>query len=176
EVLKKGTYNPYNEWNTSKGVMHLTHPANTLGAEIDLAARATVPRRDATGKRVTEVRRLACGSDFGDANRSSDPNIGLGVNLTVFPATPGAAAQSITLANPVALYLDRIAAGVITDEDDNPLPDWFKIVRGVTGRGLMAVLEPPADAAFGLDKVQIIGKKLTHGGQVADHIQMVLYA
>jgi hypothetical protein len=40
----------------------------------------------------------------------------------------------------------------------------------------MAVLEPPLGATFGLDKVQIIGKKLTHGGQVAEHIQMVLYA
>lgn len=176
ELLTKGTYNPYNEWNTSKGVMHLTHFANTLGAEIDLAARAAVPRRDVNGARITEARRLACGSDFGDPNRSSDPNIGLGVNLTVLPAASGAAAQSITLANPVALYIDSIAQGVITDEDDNPLPDWFKIVRGVAGRGLMAVLEPPPGATFGLDKVLILGRKLTHGGQVAEHIQMVLYA
>lgn len=176
EVLPKGTYNPYNEWNTAKGVMHLTHPANTLGAEINLAARATVPRRDISGNRVTEVRRFACGSNFGDPNRSSDPNIGLGVNLTALPAAPGAARHSITLANPVALYLDRIAPGVITDEDDNPLPGWFKIMRGAVGRGLMSVLEPPPGATFGLDKVQIIGRKLTHGGQVAEQIQMVLYA
>jgi hypothetical protein len=176
EVLPQGSYNPYNEWNTSKGVMHLTHPANTLGAEINLAARATIPRHDFNNNRITEVRRFACGSDFGDPNRSSDPAIGLGVNLTAFPATPGAAPQSITLANPVALYIDRIAPGVITDEDDNPLSGWFRIVRGVGGRGLMAVLEPPAGAAFGLDKVQIIARKLTHGGQVAENIQMVLYA
>jgi hypothetical protein len=25
EILRKGSYNPYNEWNTSKGVIHLTH-------------------------------------------------------------------------------------------------------------------------------------------------------
>nr|WP_050780958.1 hypothetical protein [Bradyrhizobium sp. ORS 278] len=176
EMLPKGSYNPYNPWNTTKGVMHLTHPANTLGAEIDLAARATIPRHDVSGKRITEVRRFACGSNFGDPNRSSDPNIGLGVNLTVLATTPDARPQSITLANPVALYIDRIAAGVLTDADDNPLQGWFKIVRGVAGRGLMAVLEPPEGAAFGLDSVQVIGRRLTHGGQVADHIQMVLYA
>lgn len=175
-TLKKGTYNPYNEWNASRGVMHLTHPANTLGAEINLAARATIPRRDNNGTRVTDVRRFACGSDFGDPNRSSDPNIGLGVNLTAFPVAPGTPPQSITLANPVALYIDRIAPGVITDQDGNPLVDWFKIVRGVSGRGLMAVLEPPPGASFGLDKVHIVGDPLTHGGQVAEHIQMVLYA
>jgi len=173
-LLKKGTYNPYNKWNTTNGVMHLTHPANTLGAEINLAARATIPRRDANGNRVTEVRRLACGSNFGDPNRSSDPNIGNGVNLTAMPAA-GGSTQSITLANPVGLYIDRLASGAITDEDGNPLAGWFKIVRGVTGRGLMAVLEPPQGAAFGLDKVRIGNKKLTHGGQVAERIQMVLY-
>jgi hypothetical protein len=29
---------------------------------------------------------------------------------------------------------------------------------------------------LGLDQVQIVGDPLTHGGQVAEHIQMVLYA
>jgi len=175
EVLPTGSYNPYNKWNTSQGVMHLTHPANTLGAEIDLAARATIPRQDIDGARVTEQRRFACGSDFGDPNRSSDPSIGSGVNLTAFPAAAGSVIQSITLANPAGLYIDNVA-NVITDDADNPLPGWFKIVRGVTGRGLMAVLEPPAGATFGLEKVRILGDMLTHGGQVAEHIQMILYA
>jgi hypothetical protein len=98
------------------------------------------------------------------------------VNLTAVPAAAGSAAQSITLANPVALYIDKLAANVITDENDNPLPGWFKIVRGVAGRGLMAALEPPAGASFGLEKVLVQGEKLTHGGQVAEQIQMILYA
>ena len=174
-VLKKGTYNPYNKWNTTDGVMHLTHPANTLGAEINLAARATIPRRDVNGNRVTDVRRFACASNFGDPNRSSDPNIGSGVNLTVLPDAPGSGAQSVTLANPVALYIDDIAQGAITDEDGNPLSGWFRIVRGITGRGLMAVLEPPAGAPFGLDKILVGNRNLSHGGQVAERIQMVLY-
>lgn len=174
-ILERGTYNPYNKWNTANGVIHLTHPANTLGAEINLAARATIPRRDINGNRVTDVRRFACGSNFGDPNRSSDPNIGHGVNFTVLPGAGGGATQSITLANPVALYIDRLATGAITDEDGNPLPGWFKIVRGVPGRGLMAVLEPPPGATFGLEGIRIGNRKLTHGGQVAERIQMVLY-
>lgn len=176
EILPAGSYNPYNVWNTSKGCVHLTHHANTLGAEINLAARATIPRKDVNGHRITDVRRFACASDFGDPNRSSDPNIGSGVNLTVLPAVAGAPPQSVTLSNPVALYMDRIAAGVITDKDGNPLVGWFRFVRGVQGHGLMAVLEPPVGAVLGLDKVFIDGAPLTHGGQVAEHIQMVLYA
>jgi hypothetical protein len=174
DVLEQGTYNPYNKWNTSQGVMHLTHPANTLGAEINLAARATIPRRDVNGTRVTEVRRFACGSNFGDPNRSSDPNIGHGVNFTAMPPA-GGATQSITLANPVALYMDRLANGAITDENGDPLAGWFTFVRGVEGRGLMAVLQPPAGAPFGLDKIRIGNRKLSHGGQVAERLQMVLY-
>jgi hypothetical protein len=177
EVLPAGSYNPYNPWNTTKGVMHLTHPANTLGAEINLAARATVLRRDVAGNRITDVRHLACCSNFGDANRSSDPNIGSAVNTNC--VTPdGQIIQDVTLADPVALYLDHLQDGVLTgpDPDDEPLDDWFKIVRGVRGRGLMAVLAPPAGAAFGLDKVKVKGVDLAFGGQVAEAIQMVLYA
>src|SRR5439155_1123353 len=33
-------YNPYNKWNIA-GAVHLTQPANTLGAEIGLAGEAT---------------------------------------------------------------------------------------------------------------------------------------
>lgn len=175
QVLAAGSYNPYNPWNTSKGVMHLTHPANTLGAEIDLAARASVLRRDAAGHRVLDVRQLACCSNFGDPNRSSDPNIGSAVNTSC--VTPdGHTIQDVTLANPVALYIDSLQAGALTGPDDGPLDDWFQIVRGVAGRGLMAVVAAPAGAAFGLDQVKVKGIPLSFGGQIAEAIQMVLYA
>ncbi|HEX5264842.1 MAG TPA: hypothetical protein VFW13_15025, partial [Phenylobacterium sp.] len=173
-ILKAGTYNPYNPWNTEKGVMHLTHHANSLGAEIDLAAKATVVRGNG-GVRVTDVRQLACCSDFGDPNRSSDPNIGHAVNTSCTPVD-GSPAQDVTLANPVALYIDGLAPGTITGPNDEPLDNWFTFVRGATGHGLMAVLAPPAGAAFGLDQVKVKGIPLAYGGQVAEAIQMVLYA
>lgn len=176
EELAKGSYNPFNVWNTEKGVMHLTHPANTLGAEINLAAQATILRKTADGTRITETRRLACCSTFGDANRSSDPTIGQGVNLGVLPAQAGSVPARITLANPVGLYMNKLAPGAITDDQGNPLDEWFRFARGVTGRGLMAVVEPPAGATFGFDKVQLKGIPLTRGGQLADVLQMVLYA
>ena len=42
-IFKKGDYNPYNKWNLSYAI-HLTHPANTLSAEVILASDATVLR------------------------------------------------------------------------------------------------------------------------------------
>jgi hypothetical protein len=174
ELLSAGSYNPYNRWNTTDGVMHLTHTANTLGAEINLAARATIPRRATDGSRITDVRKLACSSNFGDPNRSSDPNIGNAANLTAVP-TAGAP-LSVTLANPVALYLSRLRPGVLTDTNGQPLDHWFTFVRGASGKGLMAVLAPPAGSTFGLDQVLVGGIPLQRGGQVAEHIDMVLYA
>jgi hypothetical protein len=29
-TYQAGQYNPYNKWNTTHGLMHLTHPSNTL--------------------------------------------------------------------------------------------------------------------------------------------------
>jgi hypothetical protein len=42
--------------------------------------------------------------------------------------------------------------------------------------GLLAVLEAPQGAAFGLDQVSVKGVPLKFGGQVAEAIDMVLYA
>jgi hypothetical protein len=175
-ILDAGSYNPYNVWNTEKGCMHLTHPANTLGAEINLAAQATISRKDNKGNRVTDVRRFACASDFRDVNRSSDPNIGSGVNLTIWPSTAGSKVKSITLADPVGLYIDDIDKGAITDEHGDVQPGWFKIERGVSGHGLMAVFKAPASSRIGMDKIRLEGLPVEYGGQLADKIRMVLYA
>ncbi|MDE4561848.1 hypothetical protein LOF24_28000 [Sinorhizobium meliloti SM11] len=174
-ILKKGSYDPFNTWNTEKGILHLTQGANTLGAEVNLAARATVLRSDMHGQRIVDARRLIGASGYGSINRSSDPNIGFGLNITAVPA--GAVKPlSITLANPVGLYMSDIAEGRLTDANDQPLVGWFKFVRGQKGHGLMAVLEPPAGEKRTLDDVYVDGEKLQSGGQVATLIQMVVYA
>lgn len=64
----------------------------------------------------------------------------------------------------------------LTGPNDQPIDDWFTFVRGSAGRGLMAVLTPPAGAFFGLDQVKVKGIKLEFGGQGAECIDMVLYA
>ena len=54
-VYPKGAYNPYNRWNTTDGIMHLTQPANWPVAEIKLGADATVLRT--SGRTVRSSRR-----------------------------------------------------------------------------------------------------------------------
>lgn len=171
---RKGDYNRWNDVNLQEGPIHLTHPANTLGAEINLAARATIQRMDANHQIINEARRLACCSDFGDPNRSSDPTIGQLVNATVRGGT------SITLHNPVALYIRSFDEGRITSSSGESLAGkgWWKITRGDSEAqmGLRAELSPPAGANITLDQVRVKNEPLTSGGQLAELITMVLYA
>jgi len=162
---RAGDYNGLNKWNTTHGAMHLTHPANTLGAEINLAADATVLRRAADGKRLDEAIPLICCAGYGGPTRSSDPSIGLGVNRAV------AGGKKVALANPIGLYIAQLASEAFTDLDGNPVDCWTP-TRGAAEKKMVlrATFTPPAN-----QPVLVAGSALTYGGQIADHIQMVLY-
>ena len=67
-VYAKGQYNPYNRWNTTGGIMHLTHPANTLQAEVNLGAVATVLYQ-AYERPVSDPEALILAAAFGGPNR-----------------------------------------------------------------------------------------------------------
>lgn len=74
----KGKYKPDNKWNslTPPGtIMHLVQENNSLGAEIDIVAQATVLRKDAHGNPVTDKTKLINCSRYGNANRNSDPKV-----------------------------------------------------------------------------------------------------
>jgi hypothetical protein len=148
-----GEYNELNRWTTTDGAMHLTHRSNTLRAEVELAAGATVLRNAAAN-----ARSLICCGGFGDVNRSSDPLIGLAVNRAV------AAGKSLTLADPIGLYMSAINLTALSD------PAAWTPVRGSAAEGkiLRARIDVPPGG------LQVGGIPLEHGGQVAEHIQMIL--
>lgn len=169
-IYEQGDYNPYNKVNLEECAAHLTHPANTLGAEIDLAAKATVQRLDSNDELVSERRRLACCSNFGDQNRNSDPTIGLAVNQTVRGGI------SITLADPVGLYIRAFDASRIADSAGNALDGWWVARRGGRGRTLRAEFGPPPGSSLTLADVRVGNNEpLTTGGQLAELTTMVLY-
>jgi hypothetical protein len=170
-IYQQGDYNPYNKVNLEECAAHLTHPTNTLGAEIDLAAKATVQRLDGNDELVSERRRLACCSNFGDPNRNSDPTIGLAVNQTVRGGI------SLTLADPVGLYIRAFDASRVADRAGNALDGWWVARRGGTGRTLRAEFGPPPGSSLTLADVRVGNDEpLTTGGQLAELITMVLYA
>jgi hypothetical protein len=172
QLMPGGVYNPGNRWNTGRGAMHLTHPANSLGAEIKLAADATVIRR--RGNRIlTDADELIACAGFGERLRSSDPRIGADVNAL---ARLG---YAITLADPVGLYIVRLETQGWRKPDGKPVGDYLRITRGRRGQGLRAVYEVPRNArasgkAFVVGDIEIGGRPIEWGGQIAERVTMGL--
>lgn len=172
KLFDKGTYNPLNEWNTTRGAVHLTHPANTLGAEINLAADATVLYPSVSAAPAnTLAARLICCAGYGGVNRSSDPAIGAAVN--------GLARQGncVTLENPVGLYMSSFDLTGLTAPDGTPIPQALHVVRAGPdgGRILRVEIRVPPGATYTLDQCRLDLEPLKFGGQVARKITMVLF-
>lgn len=71
-------YIPQNRWNsstTSGTIAHLIQRNNNLGAEVDIAAQATVLRKDSNNKQITNPDQLIRCSEYGDPDRNSDPQV-----------------------------------------------------------------------------------------------------
>jgi hypothetical protein len=170
DLFPGGIYNRLNKWNTALGAMHLTHPANNLGAEVFLAASATVRRTDHGAELTQSIPLINC-AQYGDAARNSDPNIGIAVNNLARDK------RMITLANPVGLYMAEFNGAGIT-LNGNPADGFFQVVRGAFPRALRAVFElPAAEVAAGhtVSDVEIGGQPLKFGGQLAERITMHLF-
>jgi hypothetical protein len=171
-IFEGGTYNRWNKWNTQLGAMHLTHPANTLGAEINLAADAArLFPSVAANPAASLPTRLICCAGFGGVNRSSDPLIGAGVNGF---AREG---KSVTLANPVGLYIREVAIDGLRHNNAPVGAQCLSVPRASADGSLKLRVEiaPPAGAGFTLDQCKFDGADLRHGGQIARRITMVLF-
>lgn len=172
-AFKKDSYNRWNKWTTTHGAMHLTHPANTLGAEIRLAADATRVFPTVTPNPPNTLpARLICCAGYGGVNRSSDPLIGAGVNNF---ARQG---LCVTLDNPVGLYMRDLAMGGLQSPTGQPIgPQCLHIKRASPDGSLIlrAEITPPPGANYSLDQCTFEGHALTGGGPMARRITMVLF-
>lgn len=167
-----GNYRPRNKWNnsTARGAMHLIQAANTLGAEIQLAAGASIARARTNGTVLTGTRELIDCSGYGEAERHSDPTIGAKVNAHA------RAKSDVTLANPVGLYFARVDFGAWKTPDGSDPAKLWRFTRGKDGKFVRAVVEVPAGAGFTLARVEINNSPLRFGAQIADTITMKLTA
>lgn len=170
QLYKQGDYNPHNEWNTTKGAVHLTHWANSLAAEVRLASDGSLGWKQAAGP--VDPQKLICCSGFGGVNRSSDPQIGAAVYSL---ARQG---LSVALANPIGLYMQRFQLAGLRDPQGTAIPDALRFVRqSPDGRNILrAELAVPPAAAYTLDQCTLNGDPLHFGGQVTRLITMSLFA
>lgn len=178
------SYNPLNKWNnnTTTGPVHLISPPNSLGAEIYLAAAATIVRQ-CNGQVVTNQSQLIQCSLYGTPGRNSDPFIGGTVNSIV-----RSGGVKVTLHDPVGLYIQEPAFDqtwqlpVDAPSDAHP-SDYWKIVRGRRRTDpnepdfiLHAVYEVPEDQGFCVGDITINGLPIRFGSQIAQKFQIALAA
>jgi hypothetical protein len=175
---RKGDYNPFNKWNAAHAV-HLTQPANTLSAEINLAWQATLAYGNPTP--VTSDPDLVCCAGYGGVNRMSDPTIGSGVNTQVIQL-----GHKVALRNPIGLYIKGLAPNSFSFADGTPFlqqdASWTVLrPKTVTDMILRARFRVPDGVTHNGQQVRVgdllvNSEKIDTGGQVADVITMTLYA
>jgi hypothetical protein len=128
EVVKPGDFNPRNRYNINPGIVHLSHRANSLGAEVNLAGVSGIARKKARGAPLdgTDEEELLCCNQGGDPNRNSDPLISAQAYKQVIDS------YRYTLANPVGLYIAGIEeTGLLLPDNKTQLPrEWWHAVRG----------------------------------------------
>jgi hypothetical protein len=168
DLFVNGNYNRLNKWNTKNGAMHLNQRNNTLGAEINIAAQATILRQQG-GKVLTDPDALIKCGKYGAPGRASDPTIGAMVNAL---ARDG---FFVTLQNPVGLYIDSLDTTGWKKPNGSPVdPGYWRILRGTAGKILRAVYEVPTGEGFAVGDILIGGEKIEFGGQIAEKITMKL--
>ncbi|MFM0670235.1 hypothetical protein [Paraburkholderia sediminicola] len=164
-----GAYNPFNKFNTTDGVVHLLQRNNTLPAELDIAAQATLPRVDSAGNVTTDVVSCThCGSNegLGEPGRNSDPTIAQMVNAVA------ANACLLTIPDPVGLYIQALDMTGWTTPGNVALTDCWTIVRGTPA--VRATFTVPEGAQ--LTDFSIGGIPVTYAGQIAEKISVFLTA
>ena len=169
DLFENGQYNPLNRFNnsTTYGAMHLIQPANTLSAEIELGAAATI-RRIRNGTELTGAQELILCSRYGEPGRNSDPFIGEQVNALARQKA------DITINNPVGLYLHEFnPVGWTTPDGEDPRKFW-KFVRGKDNHFVRAVFEVPAGQGYVVGDIKSVGKTIDFGAQIADFITIKL--
>ena len=169
-------YNPINKWNAgtvtnpgvSGGAVHLSSPPNTLGAEIYLAAAATLLRNVAN----YNEQGMICCSSYGQPFRNSDPHIGFSANQ--FVKNLG---LTISLADPVGLYIQEPDWSSYKTPDGTPASDFWTVIRGNGPNQILhAVFAVPPSKGYTVSDITISGHPIQWAGQIAQTFQIRLMA
>lgn len=152
-----GTYDPMNEWNTVRGIVHYVQRINTLSDAIGLAQGSvnTAPARD-----NYEV-------PPGDQT-SADPRVQLDIGALERKGL------SLTLAEPIGLYIAGWDVTGWTKPDGSPVGDYWTIRRGAPGAALRVEYAVPPSEGFVVGDIRIGGRPIRTGGEIAEHLTVMV--
>lgn len=183
QVAEEGGFNPRNRFNLDPGIVHLSHRANSLGAEINLAGVSGILRSMADGTVLSgaDPEELLCCCQGGSPNRNSDPLISAQAYAQVKNG------YRYTLANPVGLYIAGADHDRVQTKDGEPLTnEWWTEIRGdgfrkpqdITNkdsRVLRLELAPPPGSNLTLEDLEVDGVPVRFAGQLANLILVHLF-
>ena len=152
-----GAYNPLNEWNTTRGIVHYIQRINTLTAAVGLAKGSV-----STGSAQDNF-------DVPPGPKTSaDPRVGLDIGVL---ARRG---LSVTLSEPIGLYMVDWDDTGWTKPNGRPVGNYWNPRRGVAGAALRLEYEVPASQGFVVGDIKIGGRPIESGGQIAEHVTVMI--
>jgi hypothetical protein len=166
-IAQDGRLDPKNNFNRDGdgGIAHLSQASNNLFAAIALVAQATV-LRERDGEPVTDQSALIECGQLGEPRRSSDPQIAGAVNQLA------AEGNELSLADPAGLYIDEFISAGLTTPDGTDAGEFWKVTRGSESQALRATFEVPADKGYSVSEIEVAGKPITTGAQLADKVRV----
>jgi len=162
-----GVYDKHNVWNTTKGIVHLNVDFldNTLGAAVGLAVGSADLRRGGEPHFLDNYELQELQSQ---APTSADPRVTMGGNTLVRRGL------SVTLREPVGLYMAGWDDTGWTRPDGSPVGNYWRIVRGRPGAALRLEYEVPEEEGFVVGDIRIGGRPIEFGGQIAEHVTVMI--
>ena len=161
DLHKKGVYNKFNKWNTTDGIVHYIHPANSFNAAISLS-------KDAVKSPAPFGDNYEARPPFATQVTSADPRLAFDTHMRIRKGF------YVSLKNPLGLYIAGWENSGITNPDGSPAGNYWRIVRGVPGMVLRLEYEVPASLGFVVGDLKIGGRRIEYGGQLAEHITVML--
>ena len=157
----KGVYNKFNKWNTTDGIVHYIHRANSFNAAISLS-------KDAVKSPAPFADNYEARPPFAGQITSADPRLAFDTHMHIRKGF------YVSLKNPVGLYIAGWENSGITHPDCSPAGNYWKIVRGIPGMVLRLEYEVPASLGFVAGDLKIGGRRIEYGGQLAEQITVAL--
>lgn len=155
ELIKPdGTYDRRNRWTTTNGIMHYVNGINELNQAIGLAQGGA--QNTAAGRDNFEFPVIG-------SNAADDYIVRQVAGL-------GRAGFGVAVREPVGLYIDGWDDAGWTKPDGSPVDDYWRITRGHPGAVLRLEYEVPAEEGFVVGDIRIGGRRVKHGGQLAEHM------
>jgi Dyp-type peroxidase family len=167
-LYKAGEYNPWNRWNTSDGLVHMSAVTNPMGALVDECAVATVRRESGNVELRDPIRCVAAlGPTRGGAGINDSADIAI-VGVVGSLARAGA---MVTLEDPLSIAMLRLDTGGWRLPDKAPrgaTPErYWRVLRGTKERALRAELFVPPEHGFSISDITIRGVPIRYGSQIA---------